>query len=452
MALSKMPLLDDQLLLREKLELEQDKAIDEMLEAAFGDLPAFRRKLRPLVEIGLDCCELGASLTRSLLSIEARHPAVKRWQGGPLELQPYAEFDEPEAEAEDDAALFSLPLVRRRLRCRLEGLMLGLAELADDLGMDRLQVIRSCTMLGALLIPGASVGGAALGSLTALGSSGGSLQVLLQLGGFDIPTKGVVAGSVLFYAVGMWLLYNRHPETQCRTMQNAAAATALVAMLGELGLFCLNQFGVPEEVALHVAKPILAAKLLPCVVCLPLVLGNVGYISGKPMGKMKTCISLAILGSAGAIGSCVANTFQHQCLLLLGSAGFTLTAVTLLGELPNEAAMLSTVNKRRSMVSADLLSFAWTGIPLVQGMGILNIVNENLELKLLELLLATMFMGTHHITLRSSTAVEKAIEVVEKEPRRNNAEAPGQREPLNEADIQALNEATGQREPLIRGP
>lgn len=437
MALSKMPLLDDQLLLRrQKLQLQQDQAVDEMLEAAFGDLPAFRRRLRPFVEIGLDCCELGASLTRSLLSVEARHPTVKRWQDGALELQPYSELEEPEAEAEADAALFSLSLVRRRLRCRLEGLVEGLAELADDLGMDRLQVIRSCIMLGALLIPGASVGGAALGSLTALGSSGGSLQVLFEFSGFDLPTKGVVVGSVLLYGAGMWLLSARHPETQCRTMQTTAAATAFVAMLGEIGLLYLNHFGVPEEVVLHVAKPILAAKLLPCVVCLPLVLGNVGYISGKPMNKMKTCMSLGILGSVGSIGACVANTFQHQCLLLLGSAGFTLTAVTLLGELPNEAALLSNLNKQRSMVSADLLSFAWTGIPLVQGLGVLHIVNENLELKLLELLLATMFLGTHHIALRSSMAVEKAIEVVEKEPRRNG-EAPVQREPLNEADIVA---------------
>eukprot|EP00930_Biecheleria_cincta_P085658 TRINITY_DN75039_c0_g1_i1.p1 TRINITY_DN75039_c0_g1~~TRINITY_DN75039_c0_g1_i1.p1 ORF type:complete len:438 (+),score=90.48 TRINITY_DN75039_c0_g1_i1:85-1398(+) len=435
MALSKMPLVDDRLLSREKLELQQDQAVDDILEAAFGILPQFRRRLRPFVEIGLDCCELGASVTRSLLSAEARHLAGKRCQDGALELRLRTDSEEPEAEAESDADAvhFLLPLVRRRLRCRLEGLMEGLGELADDLGMDRLQAIRTCTTLGALLIPGATAGGAALGSLTAWGSGG--LQALLHLCNFDLPTKAVVGASALFYIAGFFLFYNRHPEMQCRTMQKTAAMTCLFALLGDVGVAYMDQFGVPhciEDVMELVGEPTLTVKLLPSLVCLPLAIANVGYISGKSAGQMKTCMALGVLGAAGSIAAFVSQRFQHQSLLLLGSAGFTLTAVTLLGELQNEAALLSILNRRRSMVSADLLSFAWTCIPMVQGLGALHVLNANLEMKLIEVLTATMLLGTHHIALRSSHAVEKAVDAIEKNTRRN---AEAAREPLNEADI-----------------
>lgn len=418
MALLKMRSVDDRLLLLEKLELQQDQVVDEMLEAAFGALPAFRRGLWSLVEIGLDCCELGATVTRSLFSVEAGHLDAKRCWDGAAGLWPCAEPVEPEAEAEatDDAAFFLLPLGQRRLRCRLQGLMDGLAELADDLGMDRLQVVQTCTMLGAVLIPGASAGRAALGSLTAWGS-GGSFQVLLQLCNLDMPTQVVVGAGALIYCMGFVVLHSRYPDMGGKTMQRNAARTCLLALLGNISVLDIDFFGAPEFLK-HVvelsAQPILALTLLPCVVCVPLAMANVGYISGKTVGQIKTCMSLGVLSSVGSIGACVARDFSHQGLMLLGSTGFTLAAVTLLGDLQNEAGVLSALNKRRSMVSADLLSFTLTCIPIVQGLGVFHIINTNLEIKLLQTITATMLVGTHYITLRSAHAVQKAVDANER--------------------------------------
>jgi len=216
-------------------------------------------------------------------------------------------------------------------------------------------------------------------------------------------------------------------------MQRMAAMTMVLGCLGYAGMLAAgsHSIDIPKEILDLVADPDLVLHWLPDLVTVPLVILNVGRIAGRGPSTMVPCLFPAVLSTAAAIGSAAATVPLHQWSCLLGSAGFMLTTVTLLADLPQEAGQISAQNRRRALIGSDLLSFTWSGLPLIQALGLAGAISTGMELKLLTAIDCLMVVGTSHIVMRSNLAIQSAAEHFEKELRTQRREEPQSEPPPN---------------------
>mmetsp|Transcript_91848 Transcript_91848/g.163479 ORF Transcript_91848/g.163479 Transcript_91848/m.163479 type:complete len:422 (-) Transcript_91848:120-1385(-) len=401
-----------------KMDL-QDQVIDELLsDISYSTL---RRGLRPWVELGLDAREAGEDLIQSLSCLVRSKGHHQRWRssGGSSSSN-----SEPDSE-NDEASGESIP---RGLPDRLAGVLEALVELGAELGLKPSQVKR--LVLPAAITVFLCSGGGAAGFATAVGT-GGSFKVFLGLGGLDISTKAVYAGAAVVFAVASYSFLDRHPELRDRTVQRTAAIAMAVGCLGYAGIIATGHMPLPKEVLDLVAQPDLIIRWLPDLINVPLVVINVGRIAGRGPSQMLSCVTTGVMSTLAAVGSAAAVVPLHQWGCLLASAGFMLTTVTVLGELPHEAGQISALNRRRALVSSDLLSFTWSCMPFVQALGLAGAITMSAELKMLTAIDVLMVLGTSHIVMRSNLALQSMAEHFEKEQRTERArrgEEP-QREP-----------------------
>jgi len=232
--------------------------------------------------------------------------------------------------------------------------------------------------------------------------------------GGPIVLAGLVFKTKVVYAVlgftmlgGAWNISKRYPDEQDRIV--VKRSTAIMLISGGLHLALAAGVGLPPEVAAYVAHPDVVAKLLPELVCTPLLIWNLGYLAGKHPGQMVLTTAAGVMGTACYIVASAVSPEHALRMVLLGAGCMLKAGYSCNAAFPAEATALSTINKLRTQISADLLVFGWFGYPLAMCLKLTGCIDEPAELHAYALLDLLGKIGVTHIILRSADAFTTAV-------------------------------------------
>mmetsp|Transcript_94758 Transcript_94758/g.203585 ORF Transcript_94758/g.203585 Transcript_94758/m.203585 type:complete len:395 (+) Transcript_94758:68-1252(+) len=238
-------------------------------------------------------------------------------------------------------------------------------------------------------------------SLSAMGPAA------VMLCGVSVPTKVLYGTVSLVMAVTAYSVLNRHPEELERSMHRRGAL-ALVACSGlHLAFTLMADSQLPAPLS-KLAYPEVAMHFLEDFIASPLLILNLGYLAGQKPRQMVPCICYNLIATSGALGAAVSPDELQRALFLITNACFTGMASSCIGSLPGQAATLGNFNRLRVQVSGDLMIFSWTLYPVVQGLGLLSILNVPGQLRLFAGLDVLSKLGACHIMFRNREAIVNA--------------------------------------------
>jgi len=269
----------------------------------------------------------------------------------------------------------------------------GLSEIAEDLELGKGHT--------ALLLP-----------ITLSLLSGPSASAV-WLSGLSVPTKVMYGSVAVIMAVGAWSMRGREPLEPDRTMQDRCAL-ALCASSG-LHLVMAVTGAVPGPLATYACQPEVAAHFVQDLVAGPMMILNVGHLVGMGPRRMMPCIGLNIASTCAAIGAAAAHTYLHCLACGMVSMGSMTCAWYMINWLPAKATSFSNVNTTRCRVAGDMLIFSWMVSPLVQLLGITELLSVPQQLHVFAVMDVISKIGTCQLLLRSPAAIRSAAQHFEAE-------------------------------------
>lgn len=339
------------------------------------------RAVAPFEELADDLCDTARFLMPGHAEVGRGKPNTS------LELQPYVKASGSQTGGLNDlqAALLEV----------LERAGAPLKELNEDSG--------PCGALAVL---------AALGPAASAAATG---KVLLALCGLGLKTKALYVLSSMAMFGGAYSVWHRHPDVTDRTLQYRSAALLLISGVANVALGL--GLGIPPSISAHVANPEVVAHLLPNVIVIPMLIMNLGYLSGRRADQMVPTVGFGLLSTVGLIAAAASPDGEALPLLVTGMTCLCKAAFDINRVLPVCAGSVSAVNKMRSQISADLMVFAWVGYPLLVGLGFAHGITLSSEIHAFVALDLIGKLGVSHIVLRSPEAFANAQRVLSSEPR-----------------------------------
>merc|ERR1712060_555186 len=155
-------------------------------------------------------------------------------------------------------------------------------------------------------------------------------------------------------------------------------------------------------------------------VAFPLLILNLGFLTGLSPQDMLPSISCSMLSTVGAIGVVLAPADYMRMVFCCMNVGFWVLNVNIISDLPKKAAIISAHNQMRCQVVVDLMVMSWSFYPLAQCLGSCGVLSLKSQLDVLALLDLLGKLGVSHIMLRSKTVLQRAAQHLENEPVRNN--------------------------------
>lgn len=266
-------------------------------------------------------------------------------------------------------------------------LAIAFNELSEDSGLKKDRVLPM--MLGLLMAAPHPASGAIL------------------LCGYTITMKAILLSSSAVLGIGSWVCLNRHPNDPNRDVQNKASLALAIAGGTYLGLAYLG--GVPPEIAQFFNIPEVSMHYVIDLAVNPLMLANLGYLSGCSTSSMLMTIMFSELSSTALLASTMSqfNTTQSSLLLCAGVGMMGVTGYTL-NKLPECAGNLSTLNRARVQISGDFLLFSWTLFPMLSGLTIAEVISPDAAIRSFALLDALSKIGVSHISIKSNQVIKNA--------------------------------------------
>lgn len=226
---------------------------------------------------------------------------------------------------------------------------------------------------------------------------------------FAVPTKMVYCGVSVVMAVGAWCVWGQHPDGADRTVQRRGAVALLTCSGLHLAMAVAGS--IPAPLASYCVHPEIVVHYLEDYVMSPMLIMNLGYLTGLNSKQMLPCIAYSLVSTTASIGAAIVPTQLQGLAMMASGLCFMGMAATTVNQLPQKAAMISTRNQLRTQVAGDLMVFGWTLYPLVQGLGLLNAVSIQGQMNTFALLDVLTKLGATHIMLRSRHALQSASEV-----------------------------------------
>mmetsp|Transcript_55029 Transcript_55029/g.128128 ORF Transcript_55029/g.128128 Transcript_55029/m.128128 type:complete len:388 (+) Transcript_55029:59-1222(+) len=269
------------------------------------------------------------------------------------------------------------------------------------------------------------------------------VHTAVVIAGVSFSTKFIYTFVSFIMAVASHSMSLRHPDEPDRTVQRRSAlalgfcaGTHMLALIAQqlpsasLQLL-LESMGIDLEL-LSGAKGLVFCHFLEDFVVQPILIMNLGYLSGQSPRRMIPCIAWSLLSTFCSSGACLTTTSPHgMILVLLGFSSLGLAAQAV-GQLPGHAQSVHTVNKQRSQIAGDLLVFTWTLYPTVQALGFVGSLTPQQQLHLFALLDMLLKVGVCHIMLRARAALRNAARHFEQ--KQAAPSVAGSQEPCSEPD------------------
>mmetsp|Transcript_65006 Transcript_65006/g.107777 ORF Transcript_65006/g.107777 Transcript_65006/m.107777 type:complete len:437 (+) Transcript_65006:64-1374(+) len=229
----------------------------------------------------------------------------------------------------------------------------------------------------------------------------------MLLCGQTVTMKAILVGSAATLGVGSYYLFNRFADEPNRIVQKRAALTCGVAGAAYLALVYAG--GFPPEVAELFSFPELTLHYVAELIVNPLMLSNLGYLSGCSLPAMLPTLIFSELSTASFIGSTLSqwNPTQSSLLLCVG-VGFMGLVGYSLNKLPDLADNVSVANRLRVIHASDFLMFSMTLFPMIHGLCIPEVIDPDNALKAFALLDAVTKLGMCHISLKSERVLKNA--------------------------------------------
>lgn len=230
---------------------------------------------------------------------------------------------------------------------------------------------------------------------------------VMLLCGQTVTMKALLVGSAATLGIGSYYLHNRFSDDPIRIVQKRAALACGVTGGAYLALAYAG--GIPPEIAELFTLPGLTLHYVVDLIVNPLMLSNLGYLSGCSSTAMLPTLVFSELSTASFIGSTL-NRFNptQSSLLLCVGVGFMALVGYSLNKLPDLAHQVGTVNRVRVKLSSDLLLFSMTLFPMIHGLCISEVIDSEGALKAFALLDALTKLGMCHISLKSERCLKNA--------------------------------------------
>jgi len=174
----------------------------------------------------------------------------------------------------------------------------------------------------------------------------------------------------------------------------------LASALGEHAAWLLHLTGAPS--------PALALHQLGDLVTSPLLLANLGYLTGQGVQSMLPAIAASVMGGLGALGSELCTSSSSKALALGMSFGSTAVAWQQVSTIQERAREVSAENLLRAQLAGTLMVHAWWLYPLVQTLGFCGVLPEHFQLGAVCALDLLAKYATSHLMLKSTKAVRNA--------------------------------------------
>mmetsp|Transcript_34584 Transcript_34584/g.99613 ORF Transcript_34584/g.99613 Transcript_34584/m.99613 type:complete len:393 (+) Transcript_34584:156-1334(+) len=232
--------------------------------------------------------------------------------------------------------------------------------------------------------------------------------------GMALQTKGLYCLVALGMFNGAYSMFCRHEIEADRTLMHRS--TAVLAISGATHL--LLSLGLPPQVFSWAAHPDVVAHFLPDLVCVPLLISNLGYIAGKTSREMVPTMAFGALSVVGYVAAAAVHE-PHYAIYLLGTGAVCMAKALwdVHETLPVEAGKISSCNRLRAQISADLVAVGWMGYPIVELLGLTGCISLPMQLHSYVSLDVLSKAGVSHLILRSSEAFSFATRHFEEQRR-----------------------------------
>merc|ERR1711879_282913 len=145
----------------------------------------------------------------------------------------------------------------------------------------------------------------------------------------------------------------------------------------------------------------------------PLLILNLGYISGLRPREITVCAACSCLAALCGVGGAASPVSVVRLTCIGVQACLTLALSRMVVELPAHAWNISHSNYVRVKISGDLLVCCWAFYPALQASAVLGMLSAPTQLSLLALMDVPVKFGACHLMLKSGYALKAASEYLE---------------------------------------
>lgn len=168
------------------------------------------------------------------------------------------------------------------------------------------------------------------------------------------------------------------------------------------------KIGLPAEVLTKIVTPEVFLYSLGNMICYPVMLLNLGYISGARPSQMVPAILLNTMGNTAMLVSCMDYASYEPLLATCIAMGCFFGSTCTMNGLVEGAAQLSFANRNRVEHTIDATVFFWSLLPMFQTFTITGSIGPEQSRVIMALADIPAKLGVLHIMLKSRPAIEAA--------------------------------------------
>lgn len=234
------------------------------------------------------------------------------------------------------------------------------------------------------------------------------------LSGLTLTTKATYALVSMGMVAGAYKMWIRWPELADRTVQRRASVVLLItsAYHGILALM-----GTPVMLGAYVAHPDIVVHGFLDLIVQPLLILNLGHLTGRMSKQMLPAICLASVGTTACTLAAASHVFGRSILLLgVGAWSFSKAHAEISEELSDNPSYVSSTNKARMQIGTDLLAFCWITFPVVEAVGLYGGVSPERFLFVMEIIDVLQKLGVCHLVLKNEAALKLSSAFMQSRP------------------------------------